>query len=418
MGTVHAGSGAYAAAHGDVAAIADTWAGLGEGFAMPEVTVGPIAHGGHVVAHVDGQTVFVRGALPGETVLVEITEKNSKISRGHVVQVIDPSSDRVHAPCQWAGVCGGCDFQHVELNAQRKLKSQVLADSFSRFAGFDVVGPLGETVAVNAVPEDVTGLGWRSRMRWSRGDKGWGLHAYRSHDVVSIDRCLIAVDSISTPPVAGTKGEQAWAAVGSDDAHVTITDHSHDKGSAVVRQDVHGRVWRMRPDSFWQVHVGAAGLLSDRVQALAQAEEGSFWWDLYSGVGLFAAVLGQSVGSSGGVEAVEESSQAQREARRAMHDLSWVSLRSSSVAPWLQGQDGAGLAGVVLDPPRAGAGKDVVDQLARVAAPRLVYVACDPVALARDVKLLVAHGYALDHIEAWDLFPMTHHFETIAVLSR
>ena len=382
------------------------------------MTVGPIAHGGHAVAHVDGRTVFVRGALPGERVVIEITEMTSKISRAHVVQVLDPSPDRVQAPCTWAGMCGGCDFQHVDLAAQRRLKGQVLAETLSRFAGIDVTDLPGASVPVHAVPGDLTGLGWRSRMRWSHGTQGWGLRAHRSHDVVAIERCLIAVGAIATPPPPATKGEQSWAAVGSDHASVSTIDNPRHDRSAGVLQDVHGRVWRMRPDSFWQVHVGAAGLLSDRVQALAQAETGSIWWDLYSGAGLFAAVLGQDVGSSGHVEAVEESSQAQREARRALHDLPWVSLRSASVGPWLQRQDGAGLAGVVLDPPRAGVGRVVVDQLARVAAPRLIYVACDPVALARDVTFLAAHGYGLDHIEAWDLFPMTHHFETIAVLSR
>ena len=385
---------------------------------MPEVTVGPIAHGGHVVAHVDGRTVFVRGALPAERVLIEITETTRKVSRAHVVKVLDPSPDRIEAPCAWAGVCGGCDFQHVDLSAQRRLKSAVLAESFSRFAGVDLVGLLGSPVSVQAVPGDLTGLGWRSRMRWSHGDKGWGLRTYRSHDVVAVDRCIIAVESIANPPVPETTGEQSWAAVGTDAASVTFTDTSRNTGPVSVVQNVRGRVWRMRPDSFWQVHVGAASLLSDRVQALAQVETGSLWWDLYSGAGLFAAVLGEGVGPTGRVEAVEESSQAHREARRALHDLPWVHLRSSSVGPWLQRHDGAGLAGVVLDPPRAGAGRDVVDQIARVAAPTLVYVACDPVALARDVKLLMAHGYGLDHIEAWDLFPMTHHFETIAVLTR
>ncbi|MEI8261161.1 MAG: TRAM domain-containing protein, partial [Actinomycetes bacterium] len=279
---------------------------------MPEVTVGPIAHGGHVVAHVDGRTVFVRGALPAERVLIEITETTSKVSRAHVVKVLDPSPDRIEAPCAWAGVCGGCDFQHVDLSAQRRLKSAVLAESFSRFAGVDLVGLLGSPVSVQAVPGDLTGLGWRSRMRWSHGDKGWGLRTYRSHDVVAVDRCIIAVESISNPPVPETTGEQSWAAVGTDAASVTVTDTSRNTGPVSVVQDVRGRVWRMHPDSFWQVHVGAASLLSDRVQALAQVETGSLWWDLYSGAGLFAAVLGEGVGPTGRVEAVEESTQAHR----------------------------------------------------------------------------------------------------------
>jgi tRNA/tmRNA/rRNA uracil-C5-methylase (TrmA/RlmC/RlmD family) len=174
----------------------------------------------------------------------------------------------------------------------------------------------------------------------------------------------------------------------------------------------------LAPGSFWQVHRGAAALLQARVRELSDAQTGQAWWDLYSGAGLFAATLGETVGETGSVTAVEENAESQREARRALYDMPWVRLTRSGVLPWLQNQGESGAAGVVLDPPRAGAGRQVVDQLAGASIPRVVYVACDPVALSRDVARFREHGYGLDHIEAWDLFPMTHHFEVVAVLSR
>ena len=379
---------------------------------MQEVTLGPIAHGGHVVTHVDGRPVFVRHGLPGERVSIEITSTTGKISRGHVVDVLEASVDRVEPPCSWAGTCGGCDFQHVDLTAQRRLKTQVLTESMARFAGLEISG-----VDVQSVPGDETGLNWRTRMGWSRGPHGWGLKGFRSREVIALDACLIAAHEISRPPSVRCTDASVDTAVGTDGRVVSSDSASpHER----VVQEVHGRTWRLRPSSFWQVHRGAATLLQERVTALAKAQKGQTWWDLYSGSGLFAASLGESVGDDGAVYAVEESPESHREARRALHDEPKVRLVRSSVLSWLRGRDADAhsVSGVILDPPRAGAGRDVVDQLARSMVPRVVYVACDPVALARDVSRFIEHGYGLDHIEAWDLFPMTHHFEVIAVLTR
>lgn len=380
---------------------------------FPELTVGPIVHGGHAISHLDGRTVFVRDALPGERVRVEITQVTSKIVRARAVEVLSASTDRVTPACPVSTACGGCDFQHVELSAQRRAKAGVLSEAFQRFASIDV----GE-VPVASVPGDLTGLGWRTRMRWSSGASGWGLHPYRSHAVTPVTRCLIAAEQIDSPPGPHVKGREAVTAVGSDDHAVTAIDGIPE---TYVTERVGSRQWRLRPTSFWQVHTGAADLLYERVAILSEASSGQHWWDLYSGAGLLAAALANEVGPSGRVHAVEETLESQREARRALHDLPWVTLAHESVEDWLGRQPAAdavpGVSGAVLDPPRSGAGRVTVDHLARLGVPRLVYVACDPVALARDVGLLVARGYGLRHIEAWDMFPMTHHFEVVAVLT-
>ena len=377
---------------------------------VQEVTLGPIAHGGHVITHVDGRAVFVRHGLPGEKVLIEITSSRGKVSHAVVREVLDASADRVTPACMWAGTCGGCDFQHVDLAAQRRLKAQVLTESLARFGGLHI-----PDLSVMPVPGDTTGLDWRTRMGWSRGGGGGALHAFHSHEVVPVDRCLIAAREISRPPSDSHTGHSAQAAVGSD-GH-TVTSEFGQRSERMV-QEVQGRIWRLAPGSFWQVHRGAAALLQARVRELSDAHTGQAWWDLYSGAGLFASTLGETVGETGSVTAVEENAESQREARRALHDMPWVRLTRSGVLPWLQNQDESGVAGVVLDPPRAGAGQQVVDQLAESSIPRVVYVACDPVALSRDIARFREHGYGLDHIEAWDLFPMTHHFEVVAVLSR
>ena len=189
------------------------------------------------------------------------------------------------------------------------------------------------------------------------------------------------------------------------------------EGPAWVHQVVGDRTWRLRASSFWQVHRNAPTLLSERVGALALSGPGQTWWDLYSGAGLVSATLAAGVGEEGSVVAVEGAAASVREARRALHDLHQVRLVHADVQEWLPDQS-ARPDGIVLDPPRAGAGAAVCAELVRLGAPRLVYVSCDPVTLARDLATLRDGGYDVAHIEGWDLFPMTHHLEAIAVLTR
>ncbi len=360
------------------------------------VDIGPIAHGGHCVAHTQGRTVFVRYALPGERVRAVITEVSRKIVRAEAVEVLTASADRVSAPCPvfGPGGCGGCDLQHAALPAQRALKTQVLADCLRRIGRLDAgeVDALG--LDVRELPGAPDGLGWRTRVRWSvAADGTTGLKRHRSHQVIPVERCLIAAPDVAVPPPPGQKP-----------APVGRVDH-----------DVHGRHWRTAGDAFWQVHPGAAEAFVDTVLRLGRPTAGESWWDLYSGAGLFAAFIGEAVGAEGEVDAVEADLDAGREARRALHDLPQVRLHSSDVGTWLRTAPGRP-DGVVLDPPRAGAGAAVVGEIADRAIDRIVYVACDPAALARDVALLRERGYRLAAVDGFDAFPMTHHLEAVALL--
>lgn len=377
------------------------------------VQTGPVAHGGHVVAHCDGRTLFVRHALPGETVRVSVTEVTRRIVRADAIEVIAASPDRVTAPCTWArpGGCGGCDFQHATLPAQRALKTTVLVDALTRFgkAGKSVAG-----VTVEELPGSPDGLGWRTRMRWGvTRDGRLGLRAHRRHRVVPVDTCLLAAPGLDVgdlePPRPGV--DEAVVACGSDG------EVAH--GSERVRQEVGGREWRVAATSFWQVHPALAATLQSVVVEQGRPLTGQAWWDLYCGAGLLSAALGEAVGGTGSVEAVERSPQAIREARRALHDLPQVRLHAEDVERWLvRRARSAAPDGVVVDPPRAGAGPEVVGALADLGVPVVVYVACDPVALGRDVALFGARGYRLDEVRAFDAFPMTHHLETVARLVR
>jgi tRNA/tmRNA/rRNA uracil-C5-methylase (TrmA/RlmC/RlmD family) len=343
--------------------------------------VGPVAHGGHFVARLpepDNRVVFVRHALPGERVVVEITDgtEGDRFWRADAVSVSVASPDRVAAPCRFAGPggCGGCDFQHVSVARQRRLKADVVREQLRRLAGLDV------EVEVEAVPGDVEGLGWRTRQRYVELPGGRrGMRQHRSHAVVEIDECLIESPSVPT-------------------------------------HDVHERHFDVADDGFWQVHPGAPEVLVDAVLDALGVRPGDRALDLYAGVGLFARFLAERVGESGRVVAVEADADAAGRAGTNLADHPAAEVTAGPVEAVLDAGYDEPFDLVVLDPPRTGAKRVVVEQVAARAPRTVVYVACDPGALARDVAIFAEHGYRLDTLRAFDLFPMTHHVECVARL--
>ena len=386
---------------------------VGERF---EVEIGPIAHGGHCIAHHAGRTFLVRHALPGERVIAEITAVSSKVCRADAVEVLEASPDRVTPPCPHAhpGGCGGCDFQHAALPAQRRLKQQVVADAFRRFAGLDVAPE------VEALGDD-DGLHWRTRIDWHVDAKGRvGLHPVRSNAVIPIAECLIAATGIAEwrATVQDAPDVELIRTIQGTDGKVSVlADGQLVEGPRRVALQVLHRTWRIAPAGFWQVHPQAARTLVEAVMAMGRPAPGERWWDLYSGAGLFSAFLGEAVTHDGHVTAVEGHPGSVRDGRRALHDLPQVDIVEQDVREWLQAGQGT-IDGVALDPPRTGAGEQVVQAIAAATPSRVVYVACDPVALARDVRLFADHGYTLRDLRAFDAFPMTHHVECVAVLDR
>ena len=386
-----------------------------------DVRIDRVAHGGHFVGRNDeGVVLFVRHALPGELVTVEVTDESARFLRGDAVEVLEASPDRVEPPCPWArpGACGGCDFQHVSLSAQRDLKAFVVREQLERLAGLDV------PVTVEPVPGDVGGLDWRTRMQWAVDEQGVpGLRKHRSHDVVPVDACRIARPDL--PDVL----EQRWpeaeivealvSGAGEQLRIVTTGDGVYADGSAVLHEQVGDRTFQVSGSGFWQVHPGAAAVLVDAVLEALQPSAGERVLDLYAGVGLFSAMIAPAVGRTGSVVAVESDRVAVEDATRNLADLPQVAVLADRVDRALRKArlgDRADL--VVLDPPRVGAKRAVVSAVAGLAPRAVAYVACDPAALARDVAIFAEHGYRLAGLRAFDLFPMTHHVECVAWLER
>jgi tRNA/tmRNA/rRNA uracil-C5-methylase (TrmA/RlmC/RlmD family) len=475
-----------------------------------QVTAVDVAHGGWCVARPeDGPVVFVRHALPGETVLARLTEVTSRLARAEAVEVLTPSPDRVEPPCPHAGPgrCGGCDWQHAALPAQRSLKAAVVRQQLRRLAGID------REVTVEALPGDEqpgAGLGWRTRVQFAvRPDGVAGLRAHRSHEVVDIGECLIAHPAITDLGLPArrwpaTDSVEALVATGSGERALIITPSAKPtaargragrpapagalaagrsvsiegitadsvlrraspsnpsnrrltpmRGRTYLMQRAAGRDWRVTAGAFWQVHPGAADVLTEAVMTGLEPRPGDVALDLYCGAGLFAGALAQAVGPGGTVIGVEADTAAVRDARHNLRQWPWARVHKGDVAAVLargddsaparggstppdppgrppredirrsgqQGAEGAALPAarlVAADPPRSGLAREVIDYLSEIehGAARFAYVSCDPATLARDIALLTARGWELADLRAFDAFPMTHHVECVAVLVR
>ncbi|ORV50786.1 23S rRNA methyltransferase [Mycolicibacter engbaekii] len=384
------------------------------------LVTGPAANGGSCVARHDGRVVFVRYALPGERVRVRITAERGSYWHGECVEVFEPAAARIESLCPIAGADGAgcCDLAFADPAAARVLKGEVVANQLARLGGHAWHGeaePLG----------DDGPTGWRSRVRLEVGADGQaGFHRYHSDELVTDLRC-------GQLPAGMIKGlaEQRWRpgdhvhVVADDDGvrHVVSTGRGH--RPEVVEGDYHAaqwvgrRRWQIPVTAFWQAHRRAASIYSALIAQWAQADSGSTAWDLYGGAGIFAAALAESVGPSGKVISVDTSRAATGAARAALADLPQVSVRTDSVRRALEAQRGPA-AVAVLDPPRAGAGREVIDLLAAADVPRVVHVGCEAAAFARDIGLYRGHGYSVEQIRVFDAFPLTHHMECVALLTR
>ena len=404
-----------------------------------ELEVGAIAAGGGCVARVpDGRVVFVRHCLPGERVVARITAETTSFLRADAIRVVEASGDRVEPRCPHAGPgrCGGCDFQHVSLSAQRRLKEDLVAEQLARLAGLDL------RVEVEAVDGAPDGLGWRTRMSFAvDADGGIGLRRHRSHDIEYVERCPIAIDAINDASVSSVswQGARQLEIVASPDGGTPVArvetgrqrlTELPDLGVGLVWKgrtlrapdhvefDVDGNRFAVRPGVFWQVHPSAGPVLTRVVLDGLAARPGERVADLYSGAGLFTVALARVVGHTGVVVAVERSGPAVADLRRNTSGLAQVEIVRSDVSPALVSRRLGRPDLVVLDPARPGAGRPVMEALTALDPPprRVAYVSCEPAPFARDLAVAFAAGWSLRSLRAFDLFPMTEHVELVGIL--
>ena len=433
--------------------------------------VGPVAHGGHCVGRHEGRVVFVRHAIPGEKVRVRLTDAgdDAKFWRADVIEVLEASPDRVEhfwRPADslraWAHghpPVGGAEFGHITLARQRSLKAEVLAEQLTRLAGLEDVPSVwtGSVEAVGEGHDGGTGLGWRTRASFSVTPGGkLGMHAHRSHHIVPVQEMPLASEAInglrlwdldlqgvervevaapangSRPlvllaPAPGTK-EKRLRAVAADvrgDAsvaafHPLSGEVTQLRGRTWVQESAAGHEYRVTGEGFWQIHRDAPGTLVGAVTEFLKHGDflhaGAVVADLYAGAGLFTGVLADAVGETGSVLSVEGAPGTSRDARKNLHSAPQVEVVQGRVERVLR-QKPRNFDALVLDPPRAGAGKAVVGQLVSSQPRAVAYVSCDPASFARDLGYFRRSGWELAGLRAFDLYPHTHHLETVALLT-
>jgi tRNA/tmRNA/rRNA uracil-C5-methylase (TrmA/RlmC/RlmD family) len=387
------------------------------------LVTGAPANGGSCVAHHEGRVVFVRYALPGERVRVRVTAQRGSYWHAEVVEVVEPSDDRTESLCPIAGVDGAgcCDLAFAVPEAVRSLKAQVVANQLERLGGHRWTG--------EAEPLSDSGVtGWRTRVRLDVGADGRpGFHRYHSDELVTDLHCAQLpagmLDGLAEADWPATA--QLHVALDDDGERHVVRSMRQGKRSAtkVVEgnyeavQRVRGRRWQIPVTAFWQAHRDAAEAYSALVADWAQPGAGMTAWDLYGGAGVFAAVLGEAVGETGQVLTVDTSRGATQAGRAALADLPQVQVVTDSVRRALLAQR-ARADVALLDPPRAGAGREVIDLLAAARVPRVVHIGCEAASFARDIGLYRGHGYTVEEIKVFDAFPLTHHTECVALLTR
>jgi tRNA/tmRNA/rRNA uracil-C5-methylase (TrmA/RlmC/RlmD family) len=380
---------------------------------------GPAANGGSCVARHDGRVVFVRYALPGELVRARVTSERGAYWHAEAIEVLEPSGDRRAPLCPIAGVDGAgcCDMSFVDPEAARKIKGQVVANQLARLGDYAWEGgaePIGDA------------QGWRTRVRLDVGADGRaGFHRYHSSELVADLRCGQLPDGMLAD-LEGPRwksGDHLHVVLDDDNTRHVVATSRERRGSTAVEgsgesvQRVGQRVWRLPVTGFWQSHREAPAVYSSLVKQWAVDCGAVRAWDLYGGVGLFAATLADVVGEDGQVFTVDTSRAASNVARSALADLPQVQVVSDSVRRVLSAASG-GADIAVLDPPRAGAGRPVIELLAGAGVPRVIHIGCEAAAFARDIGLYRQNGYHVEDIRVFDAFPLTHHVECIALLTR
>lgn len=405
-----------------------------------ELTVDRIAHGGIAVGRLDGRVVFVSDAIPGETVRARVSDDRKKsFWRADTVAVVEPSEHRREHV--WAaaslerdprGRAGGAEFGYIALAHQRELKRQVLAEALQRQAGLGL-DDLPNPLSVEPLPGDAAanGLGWRTRIRLHVDPQGrLGPMASRSHTVIPVTDAPLATPAVQ----AAIPFAERFTGLGTLDVLAPTVGEPRlvigEQKPSVIREVVGEREFRLDDTGFWQVHREAPRALTAAVQAAIDPDRfdpRARNLDLYGGVGLLAAAVADRFGASTSITSVEADERATDHASENLAEWVGASAETGRVDRWLRALDASAseadrerlrAATVVLDPPRSGAGGEVMQLLGRLAPAQVIYVACDPVALARDVALAAEHGYRLASIRGLDLFPHTHHLEAVATLVR
>lgn len=383
-----------------------------------EVEIERILPGGVGLAHAEGLTLFVSLTAPGDIVRVQVDRVRGKMAFASVLEVIKPSPVRVEPPCPYFGRCGGCDFQQLNYEAQLKAKVAIIRDCLHRIAHIETP----PEIDIQASPNQ-----WRYRARanwqFDPQTKQLGYFERGSHRVCDVEYCAVLVPELQKTLEAlraqiaqdsfCPERRDIEAVAGAEAVSLSPAFASFQTNE--VTRTIANEIYHFNANAFFQTN---HELLDSLITETTREIHGQVAIDLYCGVGLFTLPLARSFKE---VVGIEESATASQFARRNLQDAQLFNTQivTARVGDWLHDNSVSfeSVDFLLLDPPRSGAENIVVAGILAMRPRRISYVSCDPATLARDLKKLLAGGYALDSVAAFDMFPQTNHVETVARLS-
>ena len=404
-----------------------------------QVRIDKLVYGGDGLGRLDGKVIFVPFSAPGDTLAVRILESRKGFARGEIREIIRPGSSRRVPGCRYFGVCGGCDWQHIEYSEQVEAKRGMLEEIFRhRFPETRRI-----EIGIRPCPAE---YGYRSRariqVRRSAAGLTLGFYRMRSHKVEQIEVCPLLRPSLNgalaalrewfekNPPpaevreieIAASEDTQRWACSTPGDSGEYRLGCVHPAGEAdrLLNRKIQGYTYSVSPSAFFQVNDFMVSELVSCVMSLVQEAGPESALDLYGGVGLFSLPLARHTREVVVVESNPIAASLCR-ANAATAGLTNVSVIQEDAVEWLSSTASPAASDtdlILLDPPRTGAGQAMMDRIPETGARTVIYVSCDPQTLVRDLVALCRHGYRTDFVEGLDLFPQTYHFETVVRLRR
>jgi 23S rRNA (uracil1939-C5)-methyltransferase len=389
--------------------------------AIFQITIDRIAAGGAAFARFGGKSVFVEGCAAGERVCCRVTGEHGSWARAELLEIIEASPDRVEPACALYGVCGGCNMQHINYEAQLAAKIAILKESFARIGGFTPPEP----AVVPSAPWE-----YRNRMQFHRGGPagGFALKGRKNGGLVPVSDCPVADPGIRRALGEAGRGRTRIPLPPEKDRFTVYARKGlllSEGGTPRGRTRLLDREITLDAEVFFQSNGGMLEkLIEDLRETAAAADRDLAMADLFCGVGTFAAFLADFFPRA---ELVEENKKALALAREnlaaaaarteffALRDTAWAKLKFRG-GPKRTGGGAYGF--MVVDPPRQGLGPETARYLAADGPALLAYVSCDPASLARDSKILIGGGYELARLGFYDFYPQTAHIESLAVFNR
>lgn len=381
-----------------------------------DVHVEKIVPRGLGLAFAENLTVFVPLSAPGDDLRVRIYEIKKRIAFAEIVEIKQPGLQRIAPPCEYFGKCGGCDFQQMSYASQLEAKVGIIRDCLHR------IGKIEYEADIHIIPSPQQ-FSYRSRARWQidRDQKAIGYFVRDSHDVNDISSCPILTPELGSAFEnirRSIEWETLWAAraeieaATGEDGRVSIASEEFIEPPAELSFVVNDDTYTYSSETFFQAN---KFLIGELIDATIGGASGEMAFDLYCGVGLFALPLAKHFGK---VVAVEEDTAAVDFAKKNVTSagLDNAKIVAKSVSKFLSENKTKKIDFILIDPPRAGTEKHVIDEIAKLKASQISYVSCEPSILARDLRILIDAGYAIEKITALDLFPQTHHVETVVGL--